>query len=252
MSNLHTQLPRDVQAPPAAAPLTRQPGREPSDDLQGLMPVVSTLLVITLLLGAAAITVAVSPGTLPSLITSLTSSEANGFWFLSRSAAFVSFALMWWSMALGLAITNRMARVWPGGPTVTDLHEHASLLGVAFGLVHALALLGDHYIGYSLTSIFVPFADQAYRTFAVGLGQIGLYLLVMVTFSFYVRRAIGARAWRLIHSLSFAGFALALAHGVLSGTDTANLWARLVYVLSAMSIVALTTFRVLVYPRKAR
>jgi hypothetical protein len=60
---------------------------------------------------------------------------------------------------LGLSITNRLARLWPGGPAAADLHEHASLLGLAFGLLHALVLLGDAYIGYTLPQLLIPFAS---------------------------------------------------------------------------------------------
>jgi DMSO/TMAO reductase YedYZ heme-binding membrane subunit len=155
-------------------------------------------------------------------------------------------------MALGLVITNRMARAWPGGPTVSDLHEYASLLGLAFAAIHALSLLGDHYIGYSLAQLLVPFASTAYRPLEVGLGQLAFYLMIPVSFSFYVRRWIGGRAWRAIHYLSFGLFGLALAHGVWSGSDSGAIWAQWAYAGSGLSLVALTYYRVQVSRRPAR
>ena len=154
-------------------------------------------------------------------------------------------------MVLGLAITNRLARLWPGGPAAVDLHEHASLLGLAFGVLHALVLLGDHYIGYTLPQIIFPFASASYRPLWVGLGQIGLYLLALVTFSFYVRRWIGARAWRAIHFLSFLVFALALAHSVFSGTDSSLLWVSWMYAGTGVSVLALTFYRIVARPAPA-
>jgi cytochrome b561 len=41
-------------------------------------------------------------------------------------------------------------------------------------------------------------------------------------------------------------FLLALAHGLMSGTDTAALWARNLYWASGASLVFLTIYRVLV------
>jgi predicted ferric reductase len=164
-------------------------------------------------------------------------------WYLSRASAFVAYLLLWWSMILGLSITNRLARVWPGGPAAADLHEHASLLGLGFGLLHALVLLGDQYIGYTLLQILIPFANAGYQPLWVGLGQIGLYLMALVTFSFYVRRWIGARAWRAIHFLSFVVFVLALLHGLFSGTDSSAPWAIWMYASTGLSVLAMTIYR---------
>jgi predicted ferric reductase len=155
----------------------------------------------------------------------------------------VAYVLLWWSMILGLSITNRLARLWPGGPAATDLHQQASLLGLGFGLLHALVLLGDSYIGYTLPQILLPFGGS-YQTLWVGLGQIGLYLMALVTFSFYIRRWIGARAWRIIHYLSFVLFALALLHGLFSGTDSSIAWALWMYVSTGVSVLAMTIYRI--------
>jgi predicted ferric reductase len=158
----------------------------------------------------------------------------------------VAFVLVWLATVLGLLITNRWARLWPGGPAAFDLHQHTSLLGIGFGLFHALILLGDRYSNYSLAALLVPLAARGYRPLWVGLGQVGLYLLLVVGLSFYVRRAIGRAAWRAIHFASFAAFALALAHGLLSGTDATNPWVQRLYWAAAGSVLFLTSYRALV------
>ncbi|MBX0328028.1 hypothetical protein K2Z83_10105 [Oscillochloris sp. ZM17-4] len=214
------------------------------------LPVLMSLLALVLMLGVALVLAALFPDVGARMATSLLGEKS--FWYLTRASAFVSYGLIWWSMALGLAITNRMARAWPGGPTVSDLHEYASLLGLAFAAIHALSLLGDHYIGYSLTQVLVPFASTAYRPLEVGLGQLAFYLMIPVTFTFYVRRWIGGRAWRVIHYLSFGLFGLALAHGVWSGSDSGAIWAQWAYAASGISLVALTYYRVQVSNRPAR
>ncbi|MFN8423771.1 MAG: hypothetical protein U0470_10465 [Anaerolineae bacterium] len=80
-----------------------------------------------------------------------------------------------------------MARLWPGGPTAFDLHQHVSLLSLAFAVFHALILLGDRYIDYTLATVLVPFASRDYRPIGVGLGQLAFYPLAVVGLSFYVR-----------------------------------------------------------------
>jgi hypothetical protein len=56
---------------------------------------------------------------------------------------------------------------------------------------------------------------------------------------------LGVRAWRLVHSLSFALFLMALIHGLQSGSDSSNLWASGLYWVSAASVLLGSIYRVL-------
>ena len=82
----------------------------------------------------------VLPVIVPGLSASLSGNAPHAFWFLSRTSAIVAYLLLWISMCLGLLITNKLARLWPGGPVAFDLHQYTSLLGVAFALFHGLIL----------------------------------------------------------------------------------------------------------------
>lgn len=218
------------------------------DEYDALPPAMAfhtlAIMLLAVVIGAIA-AVVVLPAWLPGLSSSLAGSQPKAYWYLSRASAFVAYALLWLSMAMGLIMTNKLARVWPGGPTAFDLHQHASLLGLAFALFHGLILIGDRYTNYTVGQLLVPFASSNYRPVWVGLGQIGFYLLAGVGLSFYVRRRIGQRRWRVIHYLSFAVFALALVHGLFSGTDSVLPWVRSIYWVSAGSLLFLTIYRVL-------
>jgi predicted ferric reductase len=230
-------------------------GRDELDTMPPAMALHTFSLVILAVIAGAFTAIAVLPAWLPGLGASLSAPEPKAYWYLSRASALVAYALLWLSMALGLSITNKLARVWPGGPTAFDLHQHASLLGLAFALFHALILLGDRYIAYTPFQLFVPFASAAYRPLWVGLGQVAFYLLAVVGLSFYVRRRIGHKRWRLIHYLSFAVFLLGLLHGVMSGSDSASPWTRGLYWTSLASLAFLTFYRVLalrLQPQRAR
>jgi predicted ferric reductase len=219
------------------------------DELDRLAPAMSlpTLLILLLaVVGGALAATVLLPRWLPGLSDSLLGQEPKAYWYLSRTSALVAYTLVWLSMALGLLITNKLARVWPGGPTAFDLHQYASLLGLAFGLFHALILLGDKYISYTLAQVLVPFNSTGYKPVEVGLGQLGFYVLIIVSLSFYVRKRIGHRAWRLIHFLSFIALILALLHGLFSGTDSTLGWVRGCYFASGASLLFLTVYRVIV------
>lgn len=231
-----------------SAPLPRAATRTTMLSLDDMPPAITLhgALLMLLAVGAGVFAAVVAlPAWLPGLSASLLGPEPKAYWYLSRASALVAFALLWLSMALGLSMTNRLARAWPGGPTAFDLHQHASLLGLAFALFHALILLGDTYSNYTLAQLLVPFGSASYRPLWVGLGQIGLYAMAIVAFSFYARGLIGRAGWRLIHFLSFAMYALALLHGLQSGTDSAAAWAQTLYWGSAASVLFLVVYRVL-------
>ncbi|RME84279.1 MAG: hypothetical protein D6775_05910 [Caldilineae bacterium] len=201
----------------------------------------SLLVIIGTMLGAN-LALWLLPSWLPTLISDITSQQAA--WHLARSSGVAAYLLIWLSTALGLSITNRMARVWPGGPTAFDLHQFTGLLSLAAAVFHALILLGDDYIGYTLSQIAVPFAAVGYRPLSTGWGQLALYLAAVVSFSFYVKGRIGRKAWRLIHFASFLVFGLVTLHGLLAGTDTGLLWPM--YAGAAVGVLFLTFYRIFV------
>jgi len=216
---------------------------------KGLRTLVQVLLAA--LIGAA-IGIFLLPRLAPGMALSIGGAEGSAFWFLSRSSAFAGYLLLWGSMMLGLAITNRMARVWPGGPVAFDLHQHLSLLGLGAVVFHALILIGDPWIDYSLAEILTPFRAEGYREAWVGLGQLGLYMLAVVVGSFYVRKRLGNAAWRAIHFLSFTTFILALFHGLMSGTDSGTLWAQVIYWTTGASVLLMTLYRAFVVEPERR
>jgi predicted ferric reductase len=187
--------------------------------------------------------IVVLPFWAPNIALSLIGTDPKAYWFLSRATAFVALGLLWLSMVLGLGITNKMAHIWPGGPTAFALHEYTSILGLAFVLFHALFLLGDHYINFNLLQLLVPFSTQAYHPFWVGLGQTGFYLSLIVTLSFYIRKKIGQKVWRSLHYITFFSYAGALIHSLAIGTDTGAIWAQWFYWISGSSLLILFIYR---------
>ena len=188
----------------------------------------------------------VVPRWVPGLSASILSDSPKIYWYLSRGSAFVAFILLWLSMVFGLMITNRVARIWPGGPIAFDLHQYFSLLGLGFGLFHALILTGDRYIKAGLVQVILPFAYQNYKPIWVGIGQLAFYAWVIVVASFYIRKQLGNKTWRLVHFASFLVFSLALVHGLVSGTDSSTIWANIIYWFAGGSLLLLLFYRILV------
>jgi len=210
-----------------------------------LMSLQSFLLMIAATAIGAFAAIVVLPYWLPELNASLQGNSPKAFWFLSRASAIVAYILLWFSMFFGLLITNKLARIWPKGPHAFNLHQHFSLLGLIFAMFHGLILMGDRYLQFSLGHVLMPFASTDYRPVWVGLGQLAFYLMAMVVLSFYFRRWLTPRGWRLTHLLGFMVYALALLHAVFSGTDAGTGLVKGLYWGSSGILLFLFIFRVL-------
>lgn len=189
--------------------------------------------------------VLVLPIWLPNLSFSLGGDAPKAYWYLSRATAFVSLSLLWLSMAMGLGMTNKMARLWPGAPATFALHEYVSLLGLAFAAFHGIVILGDHYINFTFLQLVIPFSTVDYRPFWVGIGQLAFYTWAILALSFYIRPVIGQKSWRFLHYGSFAMYLMGISHGIFSGTDASAGWAQHYYWYSAGSLLFLLMYRIL-------
>ena len=207
---------------------------------------VQSFLFVILAMGLGTLmAVIVLPAWLPHMAASLFGADPKAYWYLSRGSAFVALSLLWLSMALGILMTNKMARSWPGVPVAFAIHEFISLLGIGFSMFHALVLLGDRFINYDFAQVVIPFASS-YQPTWVGLGQLGFYIMLIVTLSFYVRQKIGQKTWRLIHYVSFLTYGMALFHGLMAGSDTSLPWVQQYYWISGGSLLFLLMYRILV------
>jgi predicted ferric reductase len=203
-----------------------------------------TLLMAGMAAGAL-LAIWVLPAWIPGLTASVAGESPKAYWYLARSSAIVAYLLLWISMVLGVLITNRLARVWPGGPVAYDLHQYASLLGLGFGVFHALILLGDRYLAPTISQIAIPFALNTYQPFWTGVGQLGFYLFAVVALTFYIRRRTGPKFWRWIHFLSYSVYLMILGHAVFSGSDSALPGMSMLYWITAGGLLFVTLYRIL-------
>ena len=200
-----------------------------------------TLAVVTVsAVGAVAL-----PVLIPLILGSSTGLGYAEYSHITRSSAFVAFTLLWVSMLAGLSITSKTARKWPGMSWSFGLHRYTTLLGLGFAVMHALVLLSDQVMGLTPLQLLVPFMATPFKPQWLGLGQVALYALTAVALSFYARNRLGIRMWRLVHSLSFALFLMALIHGLRSGSDSGTWWATGLYWVSAASVLVGSVLRIM-------
>jgi methionine sulfoxide reductase heme-binding subunit len=168
------------------------------------------------------------------------------WWLASRAAGVVALVLV--SVSVGLGLANA-ARLLPprGRRTLLALHEQVALAALVSIAAHGLLLLPDHWLHPGLTGVLVPLAG-AYRPVAVALGIVGGYLAALLGLSFYVRRRIGPRLWRRLHTATLGVYVLAVAHTLTAGTDAGTKWLLCLLAATAAPIAALLAWRVVARP----
>jgi predicted ferric reductase len=167
--------------------------------------------------------------------------SVQALWYITRAAGLVAYFLLWLSTAWGLAVTSKIFDPLLHRAFTYDMHQFISLLAIGFAFLHVAVLIGDRYLPFSVADILVPFIAP-YRPIWVGVGVIGLYLTLLVTVTFYIRKWIGQKMFRMIHLASFLGYAGVTVHGLLSGTDSPLWTVQLMYGGTALVIVFLTIY----------
>ncbi len=180
----------------------------------------------------------------PILSQAFSLDSTQVFWFITRSAGLIAYLLFWLSTVWGLAVSSKVLDRFLNRPFTFDTHGFLSLLGLGFIAVHVGALLFDSYAPFTLTQLLVPFTST-YRPFSVALGIIALYLALVVTVSFYLRKRIGYKTSRLLHYASFLSYAGATVHGIMAGTDTPLFATQLMYEETALVVILLTGYWIL-------
>ncbi len=192
----------------------------------------------------ATLAVLVAPGWVPKLAASLSGAEPRAFWYVSRASGVTAYALLWLSVVAGLSMTGKVRARRVSPPLRYAVHRQAAWLGLLFAAFHAMVLLGDAYLRPTLAALLVPFGLEHARGW-IGLGQLALYGGLVVAASERLRARIGFRGWRALHFASFTVYVMALAHGVLAGTDSASPWIAAWYVVSGGAVSLLTAHRLL-------
>lgn len=164
-------------------------------------------------------------------------------WYLTRAAGIVAFVLLWLSVCIGILQSTQFLKGAASPLANIDIHTFVSLGAVYATTFHIVILMWDRYVPFTPAEILVPFAGD-YKPVLVGLGSVGLYVMLGVIISTYLRGRLSARLWRSIHISSVGAFALALAHAVLLGTDRAHPLVSYLYRFAAISVAVLLAYRV--------
>jgi len=96
------------------------------------------------------------------------------------------------------------------------MHMTLSMSALVVIALHIVTLLGASALAPSLERVLVPWV-WPYRRTATALGVLSIYVLALLGPTYYARRALGWRRWRIAHRFIAARLALALLHVVGGG-----------------------------------
>ena len=165
-------------------------------------------------------------------------------WEIARAGGFVAYGLLTASVAIGLVLSLKWRSPRWTRFITNELHRFVTLLALIFTVFHTLMVVIDPFIQFSPAEILIPFISH-YRPLWIALGIVAMDLLIAVYVSEWIRPHVGYRWWRRFHYLSFVVFALALVHGLGTGSDSRTPWAIGVYIASVVLVAALISVRAL-------
>ena len=170
--------------------------------------------------------------------------DQSTLWYLGRGSGFVAEVVLTAVVVLGAVATA------PGGPGAVrrrvltqGLHRQLTLAGVVILVVHVGSLVLDRYVDLDLIDVIVPFGST-YRRFFLGMGTLAVDLAAVVVVTSLLRHRMNPRLWRGAHFAAYAAWALAVAHGLLTGTDVGTPWVRWLAAGCVASVGMAVTYRV--------
>lgn len=172
-------------------------------------------------------------------------------WLLARATGMVALIAFTASTALGalaaspkaVSLSDKMDRRF----LKQMAHRSAAIIGLALLLVHAVLIIIDSFVNVSISGALVPFT-AGFRPIALAAGTLSVYAVVVVAVSGALRGRLAtsagsARRWRYVHLSAYAGWALAMGHGIFAGTDTGVWWATAVYVACGVIVLGAVIVR---------
>ena len=165
-------------------------------------------------------------------------------WLIIRGSGIAAFALLSAAMIWGLLVSTKLVAEIVKAKPLTWFHESLGIGALIATLVHVGVLSVHEFFPFTWGEILVPGASS-WKPMVIALGTLAFYGLTVLSLSFYFRKWIGQKTWRLIHFASFGVFLAALLHGIQAGTDTDSLFMLGLYAGCAIAVFALAAQRLL-------
>lgn len=185
-------------------------------------------------------------------------------WYISRASGISAFILFSLAVSFGIIISSKMLikyRVM-NLAFAMEFHRIITWAGLFMVVLHFASYFFDQYIKLRVMELVVPFSFKRELISSVGvnisvpvsIGIVAFYLiLVLISTSELRNKIVNVKIWRILHYLSFFCYLAFLAHGYFSGSDSSEVWMKVIYIASLSTVVPLIVVRIfarkLFYPK---
>lgn len=174
-------------------------------------------------------------------------------WYVARVSGIAAYILFSIVVIYGLFVSNAKVFIkWVLPPTSLTFHRYFSFLALGVLILHMMSFLFDHFLNITVGEMFVPFLLK--RSFpsllgydlgyAVALGILAFYIMVVLIVTAEFRNKIFPKVWRSLHYLSFVGYILFTIHGFTAGSDSGEWWMKAIYITSVTLVGILVVVRI--------
>ena len=177
-------------------------------------------------------------------------------WYVGRVAGIGAFIMFTFVVWFGLIMTSKFLLKFPilSAPNALEAHSfNASFIAFTLLVIHFVSFMFDDIIKLNLLEVLIPFyAHREIKTsmgynidIPMALGIIAFYLsAVLITTSRLRAKVVPVKIWRSIHYASFAFYLIFWFHGLFTGSDSNEVWMRLIYSISMSVTVLLVLTRI--------
>lgn len=169
--------------------------------------------------------------------------DVPALWWASRAFGFVSYVALWLSMLTGVLLSTQKLSKRVDRKVLFELHQQWTLAAVIATVLHMLAVVTHPEAGVGVLGALAPYASRQ-LTGPVALGVFAMWGLGVVAVSSWLRSHISPATWRVVHTLAFGAFLVALAHSISAGSDTEAPAVQWMYALSGSALVLAIVARV--------
>jgi methionine sulfoxide reductase heme-binding subunit len=163
-------------------------------------------------------------------------------WLLARSAGVGAYLMLFLSVAWGLLATTSLVTKRVSKRSSTAFHGFVASAGLLLLALHLVGLLFDRFVRFDTLDLLIPYR-AIYRPFALTLGIVAMYAMVIVLTTSWTRKHLRPALWRAIHLAAVPAFAMSLLHGVLAGSDSARVGMTILYWSTGFTVLFLVIVR---------
>jgi len=179
-------------------------------------------------------------GTRHAVVPAATTSPV--LWYLTRTMGVSAYVALSFSVILGMlrSVARKSAEriSW----VVDELHQFVATLAGLLVAGHLLTLALDPFMPFTIINLLLPI-NEPYSPTAVAFGIFGLYSMVLLLVSSWLRKRMRYSWWRGVHFVSFLAFAMVTLHGWFAGSDSGEPWMRAIYAFATSAVLFLILVR---------